>query len=160
MTIPISRNPIHNHSINPIHNHSINPIHNYSINPIHNYSINPIHNYSINPIHNYSINPIHNYSINPIHNSSLSPIHNNNIPGWYRFDKVGNYQGFTVNTKENDFLLEYDKGQKLRSFWVKRGTGYCIFEWATCEYKGYAETDGGGKYNIFETGGTWIGYLR
>ena len=137
-----------------------NPIHNYSINPIHNYSINPIHNYSINPIHNYSINPIHNYSVNPYINLSLSPSHNSNIPGWYRFDVKGAYQGFTVNTNANNFLLEYDKNRKLLSFWVKRATGYSIYVWGQNNYIGYAESDGATGYNIFDRNGTWLGYLK
>ena len=73
---------------------------------------------------------------------------------------MGNYQGFTVNTNEKAFLLEYDRGQKLISFWVKRETGYSIFAWGNCIYKGYAESDGAKGYNVFEPVGTWVGYLR
>ena len=140
-----SRDPIHNYSINPIHNYSINPIHNYSINPVHNYSINPIHNYSINPIHNYSINPIHNYS--------------NNIPGWYVFDLRNICTGFTVNVNEGAFLIQYSNNHVIQSYWVKRATGYSIFN-VNLAYIGYAEAHGNTGYNIFELNGKWTGHLK
>ena len=154
-----SINPVHNYSINPVHNYSINPVHNYSINPVHNYSINPIHNYSVNPYHNYSINPIHNYSINPIHNYTINPRHNNNIPGWYVFDLKNMCVGFTVNVNNGAFLIRYTNNIEIHSYWIKRATGYCIFD-VNLTYIGYAESDGNTGFNTFDLNGNWTGHLK
>ena len=154
-----SINPFRNYSINPVHNYSINPMHNYSINPMHNYSINPVHNYSINPLHNYSINPSHNYIINPLHNYNINPLYNPSIPGWYYFDLKNTNLGYTVKANEGAFLIMYDRFNAIQSYWVKRGTGYCMFDNAL-SYTGYAESDGNNGFNIFDLYGHWIGHLK
>ena len=147
------------YSRDPLHNYSINPIHNYSINPLHNYSINPMHNYSINPMHNYSINPMYNYSIDPYRNYTISPLHNNNIPGWYYFDRKNICTGFLVKVNDGTFLIQYSNNLKIQSYWIKRATGYSIFN-VNLYYTGYAELDGSKNFNVFDLNNNWIGHLK
>ena len=139
--------------------YSRDPLHNYSINPIHNYSINPLHNYSINPMHNYSINPMHNYSIDPYRNYTISPLHNNNIPGWYYFDRKNICTGFLVKVNDGTFLIQYSNNLKIQSYWIKRATGYSIFN-VNLYYTGYAELDGSKNFNVFDLNNNWIGHLK
>ena len=139
--------------------YSRDPLHNYSINPIHNYSINPLHNYSINPMHNYSINPMYNYSIDPYRNYTISPLHNNNIPGWYYFDRKKICTGFLVKVNDGTFLIQYSNNLKIQSYWIKRATGYSIFN-VNLYYTGYAELDGSKNFNVFDLNNNWIGHLK
>lgn len=126
---------------------------------MHNYSINPMHNYSVNPYHNYSINPYHNYSMNPYYNYAISPLHNNNIPGWYYFDGRNICMGFTVNANEGAFLILYSNNLEILSFWIKRATGYSIFN-VNLDYIGHAESDKSKSFNVFDMNNNWIGHLK
>ena len=154
-----SINPAYNYSINPRHNYSINPDYNYTIDPIHNYSINPMHNLTINPNYNYSLNPKYNFGINPYRNFAISPLHNDDIPGWYYFNLKNICEGFTVKVNDADFLISYSNNLEITSFWIKRSTGYSIFD-TVLNYFRYAESDGNTGFNVFDRNGNWIGHLK
>ena len=141
---------------------SRNPIYNHSINPIYNHSINPIYNHSINPIFNHSINPAYNHTIHPAYNHSINPYYNKNIEGFYAYNqstKHLDYFAILVPNHLNIMTIYTYSDCKVAYYAVRRGTGFCVFNFSTNSYEGYLESHKNEGYNWFDTNNKWIMYL-